>query len=41
MRRPLRDIAEEKGLGDVTTLAIPPVMGEIQKKVADANTPEA
>jgi acetyl-CoA synthetase len=34
MRRLLRDIAEGRELGDVTTLRDPSVMAELQKKVA-------
>ena len=34
MRRLLRDIAEGRALGDVTTLRDPAVMAELQAKVA-------
>ena len=34
MRRLLRDIAEGRELGDVTTLRDPEVMEELQKQVA-------
>jgi acetyl-CoA synthetase len=34
MRRLLRDIAEGRALGDVTTLRDPGVMAELQVKVA-------
>ncbi len=40
MRRLLRDIAEGRTLGDVTTLRDPTVMAELQKKVAAANATE-
>ncbi len=40
MRRLLRDIAEGRALGDVTTLRDPAVMGELQQKVAAANATE-
>jgi acetyl-CoA synthetase len=36
MRRPLRDIAEGRALGDVTTLRDPAVMAELEQKVAAA-----
>jgi acetyl-CoA synthetase len=35
MRRLLRDIAEGRALGDVTTLRDPDVMGELEAKIAD------
>jgi hypothetical protein len=38
MRRLLSDIADERGLGDVTTLRDPARDGELQTQVADANT---
>jgi acetyl-CoA synthetase len=34
MRRLLRDIAEGRELGDVTTLRDPAVMGELERKIA-------
>ncbi len=40
MRRLLRDIAEGRTLGDVTTLRDPTVMAELQKKVAAAQSQE-
>jgi len=40
MRRLLRDIAEGRALGDVTTLRDPAVMSELQQKVAAANAAE-
>ena len=40
MRRLLRDIAEGRTLGDVTTLRDPTVMAELQKKVAVAQSQE-
>ena len=40
MRRLLRDIAEGRTLGDVTTLRDPTVMAELQKKVAAAQSEE-
>jgi acetyl-CoA synthetase len=40
MRRLLRDIAEGRALGDVTTLRDPHVMGQLQHKIADAQTQE-
>jgi acetyl-CoA synthetase len=41
MRRLLRDIAEGREVGDVTTLRDAGVVAEIQKKVADAKADEA
>ena len=41
MRRLLRDIAEGRELGDVTTLRDPVVMEELEKKVEDASTRKA
>jgi acetyl-CoA synthetase len=35
MRRLLRDIAEGRGLGDVTTLRDPEVIAQLQVKVAE------
>ena len=35
MRRLLRDIAEGRALGDVTTLRDPDVMGELEAKIAE------
>jgi acetyl-CoA synthetase len=40
MRRLLRDIAEGRTLGDVTTLRDPTVMAELQQKVAAAQSQE-
>ena len=40
MRRLLRDIAEGRALGDVTTLHDPSVMDELQAKVAAARAAE-
>ena len=40
MRRLLRDIAEGRTLGDVTTLRDPTVMAELEKKVAAAQAKE-
>jgi acetyl-CoA synthetase len=40
MRRLLRDIAEGRALGDVTTLRDPAVMAELEKKVAAAQSAE-
>jgi acetyl-CoA synthetase len=41
MRRLLRDIAEGRALGDVTTLRDPDVMAQLQGKVAEAQQQEA
>jgi len=40
MRRLLRDIAEGRTLGDVTTLRDPDVMGELESKIAEARDGE-
>jgi acetyl-CoA synthetase len=40
MRRLLRDIAEGRALGDVTTLRDPDVMGELEAKIAEARNSE-
>ena len=40
MRRLLRDIAEGRALGDVTTLRDPDVMGQLQGKIAEAQAAE-
>jgi acetyl-CoA synthetase len=40
MRRLLRDIAEGRALGDVTTLRDPDVMGELETKIAEARDAE-
>ncbi len=40
MRRLLRDIAEGRALGDVTTLRDPDVMDQLQDKIAEAQTGE-
>jgi len=40
MRRLLRDIAEGRALGDVTTLRDPDVMGQLQEKIAEAQAGE-
>jgi acetyl-CoA synthetase len=40
MRRLLRDIAEGRALGDVTTLRDPDVMGQLQGKIAEAQGTE-
>jgi acetyl-CoA synthetase len=40
MRRLLRDIAEGRALGDVTTLRDPDVMAELQAKIAEAEDEE-
>jgi len=40
MRRLLRDIAEGRALGDVTTLRDPDVMGELESKIAEARDTE-
>jgi len=40
MRRLLRDIAEGRALGDVTTLRDPDVMGQLQEKIAEAQAAE-
>jgi acetyl-CoA synthetase len=41
MRRLLRDIAEGRALGDVTTLRDPDVMGQLQDKIAEAQAQES
>jgi acetyl-CoA synthetase len=41
MRRLLRDIAEGRALGDVTTLRDPEVMGELEAKIAAEESKEA
>jgi acetyl-CoA synthetase len=41
MRRLLRDIAEGRALGDVTTLRDPDVMGQLQDKIQEAQAQEA
>jgi acetyl-CoA synthetase len=41
MRRLLRDIAEGRALGDVTTLRDPDVMGELEAKIAEEESKEA
>ena len=41
MRRLLRDIAEGRALGDVTTLRDPDVMGQLQDKIAEAQAAES
>jgi acetyl-CoA synthetase len=41
MRRLLRDIAEGRALGDVTTLRDPDVMGLLQDKIAEAQAAES
>ena len=40
MRRLLRDIAEGRALGDVTTLRDPEVMEELEAKIAEAGDDE-
>jgi acetyl-CoA synthetase len=40
MRRLLRDIAEGRALGDVTTLRDPEVMGELETKIAELRDEE-
>ena len=40
MRRLLRDIAEGRALGDVTTLRDPDVMAELEKKIAEEGAEE-
>ena len=40
MRRLLRDIAEGRTLGDVTTLRDPAVMAELEQKIATAQAQE-
>jgi acetyl-CoA synthetase len=40
MRRLLRDIAEGRALGDVTTLRDPDVMAELEKQIAEARATE-
>ncbi len=41
MRRLLRDIAEGRALGDVTTLRDPEVMGELERKIVERRDAEA
>jgi acetyl-CoA synthetase len=41
MRRLLRDIAEGRALGDVTTLRDPDVMGQLEEKIAEAQAQES
>jgi acetyl-CoA synthetase len=41
MRRLLRDIAEGRALGDVTTLRDPDVMGQLEDKIKEAQAQEA
>ncbi|HXE43876.1 MAG TPA: acetate--CoA ligase [Conexibacter sp.] len=41
MRRLLRDIAEGRALGDVTTLRDPDVMGQLQEKIVEAQAQES
>jgi len=41
MRRLLRDIAEGRALGDVTTLRDPDVMGQLEAKIKEAQAAEA
>ena len=41
MRRLLRDIAEGRALGDVTTLRDPDVMGELEAKIAEEQADDA
>jgi acetyl-CoA synthetase len=41
MRRLLRDIAEGRALGDVTTLRDPDVMGQLEEKINEAQAQEA
>jgi acetyl-CoA synthetase len=41
MRRLLRDIAEGRALGDVTTLRDPDVMGQLEAKIQEAQAQEA
>jgi len=41
MRRLLRDIAEGRALGDVTTLRDPDVMGQLETKIKEAQAAEA
>jgi acetyl-CoA synthetase len=40
MRRLLRDIAEGRALGDVTTLRDPAVMGQLQERVEELRAQE-
>jgi acetyl-CoA synthetase len=40
MRRLLRDVAENRPLGDTTTLADPSVVSEIAERAAEAPTEE-
>jgi acetyl-CoA synthetase len=41
MRRLLRDVANDRKLGDTTTLADPTVVDEISKRAADEKAQEA
>jgi acetyl-CoA synthetase len=41
MRRLLRDVAEGRALGDVTTLRDSEVMAELERKIATERTSEA
>ncbi|HEY2478389.1 MAG TPA: hypothetical protein VGI17_06625, partial [Solirubrobacterales bacterium] len=41
MRRLLRDIAEGRALGDVTTLRDPDVMNELEAKIAEESDEES
>ena len=41
MRRLLRDVANNRKLGDTTTLADPTVVDEISKRAADEKAQEA
>ncbi len=41
MRRLLRDVAENRPLGDTTTLADPAVVDEISKRATDEKAQEA
>jgi acetyl-CoA synthetase len=40
MRRLLQDVAEQRALGDTTTLADPAVVEEIQKRAAEEKSDE-
>jgi acetyl-CoA synthetase len=40
MRRLLRDIAEDRALGDVTTLRDPKVMAQLAEKISAAQAQE-
>jgi acetyl-CoA synthetase len=40
MRRLLRDVAEDRAIGDVTTLADSTVMDQIRERMATAHVPE-